>query len=67
MDNKDKVPLLGLGEDQVQDHWRSPNMHLSIGSDEIHPRVLRELDDAVAKPFPFIPEKPWHSGKVPHD
>lgn len=53
-------------EDQVHDHLRTLNVQKSMGSEEKHPRVLRELADVFAKSLAMIFEK-WHLDEVPGD
>ncbi|KFV85509.1 hypothetical protein N308_10173, partial [Struthio camelus australis] len=54
-------------EDQVRDHLGKLDIHKSTGPDGMHPRVLRELVDVIARPLSILLERSWRSGEVPED
>ncbi|CAM5091337.1 unnamed protein product, partial [Natator depressus] len=51
----------------VRDYLEKLDEHKSMGPDALHPRVLKELADAIAEPLAIIFENSWQSGEVPDD
>ncbi|KAK4830361.1 hypothetical protein QYF61_010138 [Mycteria americana] len=51
----------------VSDLLHHLDTHKSMGPDEIHPRVLKELADVLTKPLSIIYQQSWLTGEVPVD
>ncbi|KAK4806943.1 hypothetical protein QYF61_027310 [Mycteria americana] len=51
----------------VNDLLHHLDTHKSMGPDEIHPRVLKELAEVLTKPLSIIYQQSWLTGEVPVD
>ncbi|RMC06903.1 hypothetical protein DUI87_16353 [Hirundo rustica rustica] len=56
-----------IQEEAVRGLLRCSDTHKSMGPDGIHPRMMRELADELAKPLSIIYQQSWFTGKVPDD
>ncbi|KFQ14116.1 RNA-directed DNA polymerase from mobile element jockey, partial [Leptosomus discolor] len=56
-----------IQEESVKDLLCHLDIHKPMGLDGIHPRVLRELAEALAKPLSIIYQKSWSIREVPDD
>ncbi|KAM9590717.1 uncharacterized protein ACIBXB_005842 isoform 1-T1 [Morphnus guianensis] len=65
-DEEQNIPPL-IQEEIVRDLLRHLDTHKSMGPDGIHPRVLRELAEVLAKPLSIIYQRSWSTGEVPED
>ncbi|KAF1556515.1 hypothetical protein FQV20_0001978, partial [Eudyptula albosignata] len=62
---QDEPPI--IQEEAVNDLLRHLDARKSMGPDGIHPRVLRELVEELAKPLSIIYQQSWLTGEVPDD
>ncbi|TRZ25108.1 hypothetical protein HGM15179_002011 [Zosterops borbonicus] len=56
-----------IQEEAIREQLRCLDAHKSMGPDGIHPRVMRELADDLAKPLSIIYNQSWLTGEVPED
>ncbi|KAK4819351.1 LOW QUALITY PROTEIN: hypothetical protein QYF61_001243 [Mycteria americana] len=63
--NQNGAPII-QGE-MVSDLLHHLDTHKSMGPDEIHPRVLKELADVLTKPLSIIYQQFWLTREVPAD
>ncbi|KAK4832634.1 hypothetical protein QYF61_024615 [Mycteria americana] len=53
--------------EMVSDLLHHLDIHKSMGPDEVHPRVLKELAEVLTKPLSIIYQQSWLTGEVPVD
>ena len=56
-----------MKEELVHELLQELDPYKSMGPDAIHPRVLRDLADIIARPLYIIFKKSWRTGDVPED
>ncbi|KFW77280.1 RNA-directed DNA polymerase from mobile element jockey, partial [Manacus vitellinus] len=56
-----------IQDETVIDLLSHLDTHKSMGPDGIHPRVIRELAEDLAKPLSIIYQQSWLTGEVPDD
>ncbi|KFW87481.1 RNA-directed DNA polymerase from mobile element jockey, partial [Manacus vitellinus] len=56
-----------IHKETVSDLLSCLDPHKSVGPDEIHPRVMRELAEELTKPLSIIYQQSWLTGEVPDD
>ncbi|KFP26850.1 RNA-directed DNA polymerase from mobile element jockey, partial [Colius striatus] len=54
-------------EEESKDLLVKLKAHKSMGSDGMHPRVLRELADVIAKMLSITFKQSWRTDEVPED
>ncbi|KAF4802939.1 hypothetical protein TURU_019104 [Turdus rufiventris] len=59
-------PLV-IQEEAVRELLRCLDIHKSMRLDGIHPKVMRELADELAKPLSIIYQQSWLTGELPDD
>lgn len=65
--NGEQNEALIIQEEMVSDQLHYLNAHKSMGPDVIHPRVQRELVEAITKPLSIIYQLSWLSRRFPVD
>ncbi|KAK4817476.1 hypothetical protein QYF61_015810 [Mycteria americana] len=53
--------------EMISDLLHHLDTHESMGPDEIHPRVLKEVVEVLTKPLSIIYQQSWLTGEVPAD